>query len=73
RTLERRKMICHCACLVPIREFFGGVTEEPILLGFKGFGQSPPGQCAASVARLAQFVPVFLLLASKIKAGIKGV
>jgi hypothetical protein len=24
RALQRRKVVCHYACLVPIRDFFGG-------------------------------------------------
>jgi hypothetical protein len=40
RTLQRRKMICHCDCMVPIRiSFSEGQAEDPILLGFRGLGQ----------------------------------
>src|SRR5579859_5969405 len=42
RALQRRKMICHCDCMVPIRKSFSeGQAEDAILLGFSRLGQWP--------------------------------
>jgi len=52
RALQRRKMICHCDCMVPIKKSFSeGQAEDAILLGFKGLGQwLEKGRAAADYA-----------------------
>jgi hypothetical protein len=47
-------MICHCACLIPIRELFFSVAEDAILLGLSRSGQCV-GPRAPEKGKMVQF------------------